>query len=262
VVKPTPHESTVRHRDSGNSTTTATAFSNNNYNNYNSSTRQMPPLEGFDASSLRRGSSLYDNIVDEVNIYGVGLKEKIQTTVAFRPYREDVVATRDIIVGQHPLCEPDTLEWEEFVLGKGRATLEGRQEGGVDAKESAPALTAESTNKRTKTPEPTRKNPSDLLDWLEAFTGICLMEKHAKDFASHCGTQVHSVPAACADEKTTPLVRPTPIRNRVLYPIAKYPSRLDSTRLVEQRRRFLANQINFKPVGFETRRQRKHASQK
>jgi hypothetical protein len=235
----------------------------------------MPPLEGFDANSLRRGSSLYDTIVDDVNIYGVVvLKEKgLQTTVAFHPYREDVVATRDIIVGQHPLCEPDTSPettpeapgWEDFVLGKkDRATLVSRQ-GVTNVNAKAPALTAESKNKRakrTQTPQPTCKNPSDVLDWLEAFTGLCLMEKHAKDFTSHCGTQEHTVSAAGADDKTTPLVRPTPIRNRVLYPIAKYPSRLDSTRLVEQRRRFLANQINFKPVGFETRRQRKQATQK
>lgn len=247
----------------------------------------MPPFEGFEPINLRQGSSLYDNIVDDVNSYRNGLKGKVHISV--HSTREDVVATRDIIVGQHPLYEPGTPEWDEYVLGKDQ-TIQEEQQNHQETKEEQ----YESFPSRNEKSRPTSKqrdrgnrsssrrrsgstsgcqNPSALLEWLEMFTTMCVAVKPPKNcstwttddmepYVEELKNKVQRKPSVHSDDggaattssatrTTASLPTPTIHKNRFLYPIAKYPSRLDSQRLVEQRRKFLQNQIDFKPLHLE-----------
>ena len=232
----------------------------------------MPPFEGLDAMNLRRRSSLYDNIVDEVNSYGSGLKERFH--ISFHSNREDVVATRDIIVGKHPLYEPGTPEWDKFVLGKEEEAQEQHEEEYQELEELLhPDKTEDSAWQKEQRKRPSNgkphgcQNPSDVLEWLEMFTTMCVAPKAPKNCSGwttddivepreeEMKAEVQRMPSAQSDDTSLPT--PSMYKNRVLYPIAKYPSRLDSQRLVEQRRKFLESQINFKPLRLESRKPRK-----
>lgn len=246
----------------------------------------MPPFEGFDPINLRQASSLYDNIVDEVNSYSSGLKGKFQ--ISFHSSREDVVATRDIIVSKHPLYEPGTPEWDEYVLGKARAAEEQKQQEEQSIKaEVHPNDTKQTSSNSKKHGKRSNRgrfgpsgcqNPSDALEWLEMFTTMCSVPKpppNCSTWTAHdlepreeemktevrrkfsMQTEVHRTPSMQNEDVVGSMPKPFIHKNRVLYPIAKYPSRLDSQRLVEQRRKFLENQINFKPLGLDTRKPRK-----
>ena len=240
----------------------------------------MPPFEGLDAMNLRRRSSLYDNIVDEVNSYGSGLKERFH--ISFHSNREDVVATRDIIVGKHPLYEPGTPEWDEYVLGKDREMHyhlhQQHQQEHLDIAEekteTPPPMQRQDDKTNTSQNSSNGSNascnaPADVLEWLEIFTGMCLAPQNPKSSApwsepketdaSQNTRKVPVVPVRHTHnvEDADAMLKPIAQRARVLYPIAKYPSRLNSPRLVEQRRRFLENQIDFKPLRSEMRKPRK-----
>ena len=232
----------------------------------------MPPFEGFEPINLRQASSLYDNIVDEVNTYSNGLTGKFH--ISFQHHaREDVVATRDIIVGKHPLYEPGTPEWDEYVLGKEQEQKQqeepqeeqevrstGKNETSTNRKQSGKRSASERTEGSTGC-----QNPSDALEWLEMFTAMCLVPKPPRSCAGWTTDDLEPREEEVTPEEVMMRKRsvqsddaslPRPV-NRVLYPIAKYPSRLDSQRLVAQRRKFLENQINFKPLRFESRKPRK-----
>lgn len=256
----------------------------------------MPPFEGFDPINLRQASSLYDNFVDEVNTYSSGLTRRFH--ISIHSNRQDVVATRDIIVGKHPLCEPGTPEWDEYVLGKqqGNTTTNQEQKQQEPRPRESPrvrspdAASSRSSKKHRKQPGSARsqggrrgtsnstsgcENPSDAMEWLEMFTTMCLAPKARRTSCAGWTTddifepyeeemktpEVHRKPSSVHSDddsnRSLPKFPATQQKNRVLYPIAKYPSRLDSQRLVAQRRKFLENQINFKPLRLDTRKPRK-----
>ena len=225
----------------------------------------MPPFEGFDTSSLRHGASLYDNLVDEVNTYSNGLREKLQLSFATH-FSEDVVATRDIMLGRHPLDEPDTPERDEWesVLGKDRVA------SGEEKEDFEMPSWRKFARKQPHQNETHRRvscnNPAQVLEWLELFIGMCGTSPASRNYSTWpnddeevhlCTPPTKTRPKPPVQLEERVLLKPIPQRNRVLYPIAKYPSRLNSPRLVEQRRRFLEKQINFKPLRPEVRKPRK-----
>eukprot|EP00977_Amphora_coffeiformis_P002441 scaffold456_cov171-Amphora_coffeaeformis.AAC.8 len=255
----------------------------------------MPPFEGFDPTNhLRGGSSLYDNIVEEVNTYSNEFKHQFQTSFK-KMHHEDVVATRDIIVGKHPLYEPGSPEYDQFVgsdkpLSSPPSPLMQQQQLKLQQQQSIANDNSRGSSKQPKDRRETsqkkkRKNgsapvcntPEVALEWLDLFAGICLATSNRpKDFSENtCSVvDVSEQPPTWSrpvqkrngqdgkeDEgpqsfvpSADPVIQTTP---RVLYPIAKYPSRLDSARLVEQRRKFLENQVSFKPLRLDTHKPRK-----
>ena len=252
----------------------------------------MPPLEGFDPTNLRGGSSLYDNIVEEVNTYSNELKQQFQ--ISFNKiHHEDVVATRDIIVGKHPLYEPGTPEYDEFVVASDAPLtsppLPLMQQQLPSENKSGRSFQQPNTQRETNQKK-RRKNvsapgcngsndcstPEVALEWLDLFAGICLATSNRpKDFSENACSVVDvseqpptwSEPARKTNgqyekedegpQSFVPSADPSSIqKTRVLYPIAKYPSRLNSPRLVEQRRKFLENQVSFKPLRFDGRKPR------
>lgn len=236
--------------------------------------RRMPPFEGVDPTNLRQTSSLYDNLLDEVQTYSTGLKERFH--ISFHSYQQqDVVATRDIIVGKHPLYEPGTPEWDEYVVGQHSSVSPESSENKPTREHpssttaTATATTKEEPKKRQRTlpkgPPQSCANASDVMEWVEIFTGLCMAPKHEP---TECVVNLAAVdkgepPEELVEEKEEEVPRRefqpdiAALKNRVLYPIAKYPSRLDSQRLIEQRRRFIESRVNFKPLRLEKRKVRK-----
>lgn len=226
----------------------------------------MPPFEGFDPTNLRQGTSLYDNLLDDVQTYSSELKERFH--ISFQSHQEDVVATRDIIVGNHPLYEPGTPEWERFVLGK---DAPGQDEAGPLKNQqikSNQSLPQDEPKKRQrpneKTPPQNCSSAADVMEWVEIFTGLCMAPKNASrecarwtDVDKTESPPEDSMGEILEEEKSASQPDLSALKSRVLYPIAKYPSRLDSERLVEQRRKFIENRVNFKPLRLERRIPRK-----
>jgi hypothetical protein len=275
----------------------------------------MPPLEtSFEASSLRHGSSLYDNLAHQVNaLYLNASREKLQLAFSSKSM-EDVVATREILVGKHPLADPETPEWDECVLGKEQKLSQllpyssppFSSSSPLSERRKHPSTTSEkrripswrkfgtSTNAKNNNHHRSADNsiprvnhkfachaPANVLEWLELFTGICNaggttssstktnvesdgdMEDMTTDGISvKKSSPLRQTPIVStdmlrqsavheSDDTVSDLVQPVPRtknRNRVLYPIARYPSRLNSPRLGQQRRKFLEKQVNFKPL--------------
>ena len=237
--------------------------------------------------NLRGRSSLYDNIVEDVHTYSSELKQQFQISFQSK-HREDVVATRDIIVGKHPLYEPGTPEYDEFVLGNDDVAssplmMQQAQSGESDpnGRDSKYSRDQRETNQKKRRKKGLAPPVCSNLEWLDLFAGICLATSNRTKYSPEhtCGgvTDVEQMATWSAqaqvrtkdqDEKeeeepqmfgespsspTNPAIQ----QIRVLYPIAKYPSRLNSPRLVEQRRKFLENQVSFKPLRLEARKPRK-----
>ena len=273
----------------------------------------MPPLEGFDGSTnLQGGSSLYENIVGEVNTYSNELKHQFQISFT-KIQNEDIAATRDIIVGKHPLYEPSSPEDEEFIVGNdarsessSSSLLMQEKQQQQQQQQQQPEQQPEQQLFENNDGRPSRQsgvqketyqkkrrqngspigctdnsgcNTRDVaLEWLDLFTGICLATSNrgspngSKNTHDAVDAPCQQPPTwsdpvrmtNCQDEKEdegsqsfVPLEDPMIQKARILYPIAKYPSRLNSPRLVQQRRKFLEDQVSFKPLRLDARKPRK-----
>lgn len=75
--------------------------------------------------------------------------------------------------------------------------------------------------------EEPKRSKKRQLDFLEAFTNLCMCDP---------SRQTRQGPASL------------PSKKRIIYPIAKYPGRLNSPKLVQQRRKSVAESQTFRPL--------------
>ena len=79
--------------------------------------------------------------------------------------------------------------------------------------------------------EPSTAASSDSVDWIDLFTRLC----------------------TCQTSTITVLERPRKraavgSSKNIMYPVARYPDRLNSPQLVERRRKSLEHHLTFRPV--------------
>lgn len=85
--------------------------------------------------------------------------------------------------------------------------------------------------------DPVRQQTDSVSRILESFNCLCLGGETSRDLSSQRRRKVHR------RRLSSPGIQPA----RIVYPIASYPGRLNSKRLVEQRRQSLQHHF-FRPV--------------
>jgi len=208
----------------------------------------MPPLERFHAPSPSH--DMYITVDDNRIIHGVkgDVFESTQIPCKFSTKSDFAVfSQRDVIIGTNPLYD---------------IPLPSPTTASVAAASSPAFSDFESSERRRPYKKQQQQKPPNRfgIDWLnQYFACMCVgpepVDTYWEEPTSSSPRNVSIITGGSSTiQPSTPRNSTTPTNSKkyIVYPIAKYPARLNSPYLVEQRRRSLMKHLTFQPVVVET----------